>query len=350
MQKIKAIVGTEILPEFLDRIKQYYDITFLPWLGTDKLPTEDEIIRHCKGYEVVVVYTDRITERCIKALSQAGLKFLGCGRATPNNIDWKAAKEYGIPIIHTPGRNAHAVAEYTVGMLLALCKRIAFTYNALQDGRFLAEAKDIYDIPKKDDVIWRFAEKENPRSSFPWSIDVFGRTVGIVGLGAIGQNVAKICRGMGMQVLAYDPYQRDEAFAESEATKISDVFDMLPQCDFICVNLAPSPETYGLIDKKWFGAMRNDAYFINTSRASVVKQKDLIDALTHKVIAFAALDVMWEEPAPENHPLLHMDNVLITPHMAGISADVKKWASFMLADELLRYAEKKENIRIWKRT
>ena len=351
MSKLKLALSAEVLPQHMQAIKEYCDVKILPWSGTDYLPKEEEVISECAGYDIVFVYTDPVTQRCIDELAAKGLKLLGCGRATPNNVDWKAARDKNISLVYTPGRNGHAVAEYTVGLMLSICKRIAFTYHGLQDGRFLADEKDINDIPPKKDVIWRFREgnREIPRSSYPWSIDVFQRTIGLVGLGAIGQNVAKICNGLGMKVIACDPFQKDEVFADCNAERVQDAMEMLPLCDFVSVHLNVTEQTYGMIDRTWFEAMREDAYFINTSRAAVVNQSDLIDALVNRQIAYAALDVMWDEPAPKNHPLLHMDNVLITPHMAGISSDVKKWASEMIMDEIVRFAQGKPNLRVWSR-
>ena len=124
---------------------------------------------------------------------------------------------------------------------------------------------------------------------------------------------------------------------------------MLPKCDFVSVHLNVTDETKGMINDEWFDLMREDAYFINTARAAVVDQKALITALEEKKIAWAAVDVMWDEPAPKNHPLLHMDNVIVTPHMAGICADVKKWASEMIMEELVAYAKKEPNKRVWTR-
>ena len=347
--EIKLALSAELLPDDMKKIKEKYDVKILPWTGSDYLPTKEDIISECIDNEVVLIYTDPMPKECIDVLSKNGLKLLGCARATPNNIDWKAAKENDIPIIHAPGRNAHTVAEYTVGMLLAICKRIGFSYHGLMEGRFLADEKDIYDVPERKDVIWRFKDRENPRSSYPWSIDVYDRTIGLVGLGAIGQNVALICKGMGMNVIAYDPYQSDEIFSKLDVKKAEDYREMLPECDFVSVHLNVTEDTRSMIDGEWFDLMRSDAYFINTARAAVVDQKALIEALENKKIAFAAIDVMWDEPAPKNHPLLKKDNVLITPHMGGISSDVKKWASQMVTDELMRYANKEKNIRVWTR-
>lgn len=347
MNKKKVVIGAEIWEEHMTSIENYCDVKLLPWVGTDYLPDENEIIKECSGFEIAIFYTEQVTEKVIDALVESGLRLMGCGRATPNNIQSEALKKHNIPLIHTPGRNAHSVAEYTVGMMLALCKRIAFSYHGLQSGRFLSEEKDIADIPEKRDVIWRFKSRENPRSSYPWSIDVFGRTIGLVGLGYIGQNVGSICRKMGMNVLAYDPYQPYEVFKEFDILRINNPLDMLPECDFISIHLNVTPETKNMIDMKWFDAMKPEAYFINTARAAVVKQEDLIRALEEKKIAFAALDVMWDEPAPVNHPLIYMDNVLLTPHMGGISVDSKKWASEMIKDEILNYIHGKPGNHVW---
>lgn len=348
MKKWKVAASMELWPEHKKELEKYCEIKILPWTATDKLPSEEEIVENCSGYDIVLFYTDPVTQKVIRELSDAGLKLIGCGRATPVNIDAETAEQCGIPIIYAPGRNAHSVAEYTAGMMLGICKRIPFTYHGLQEKRFLKDAKDIYQVPDRKDVIWRFKDRENPRSSYPWSIDVYSRTIGLVGLGNIGLEMAKICHGMGMKVLAYDPFQPDERFEEAHAQKFEDPLKMLPECDFISVHLSVTPDTKEMIDETWFDLMREDAYFINTSRAAVVKQSAMIEALENKKIAYAAIDVMWEEPAPENHPFLSMKNVLLTPHMAGISTDSKKWASEMIQEDVLNFINHKKICRQWK--
>lgn len=349
MDKLKLAASMEIWPEHKKELEKYCEIKVLPWTATDKLPSEEELIEECSGYDIVLFYTDPVTERVIETLAQRGLKLIGCGRATPVNIHAETAEKLGIPIIYAPGRNAHSVAEYTVGLILGICKRIAFTYHGLQSGRFLKEEKDIYDVPERKDVIWRFKDRENPRSAYPWSIDVYERTIGIVGLGHIGQETAKICHGMGMKIFAYDPFQPKEVFEAVHAQKFENPIEMLSDCDFVSIHLSVSPETREMVDETWFDAMKEEAYFINTSRAAVVKQEALIKALEQKKIAFAAVDVMWEEPAPENHPLLAMDNVLLTPHMAGISVDSKKWASKMIKEDVIHYINRQPISREWKK-
>lgn len=349
-KKIKLSYSTEILPEHLQQIEKYCEVKRLPWAETDYIPTEAEVVKESSGCEILYVFLDPLTENGMRELKFHGLKLIGSGRGKPNNIDWIAAEKLGIPIVHSPGRNAHSVAEYTIAMIFSVSKRIAFTYNALQSGRFLADPKDIYDVPKKKDVVWRFKDRQNARSAFPWGIDLVDRTIGLIGLGEIGFEVAKMCCALGMNVLAYDPYQSDSLFREANAIRIERWQDMLPVCDFVSVHLNETENTYKLINDEWFDLMREDAYFINTARASVVNQEALINALENRKIAFAALDVMWDEPAPSNHPLLRMDNVLLTPHLAGTCSDVKKRTSKMVMTEILNYAQQKPNLHVWKST
>ncbi len=353
MDKLTLGLGCELLPEHLEDLKQYYEIKQMPWTNHERAATlsEDEIIDAYKGCEVAYFYVEPVTRRVIEELKKDGLKLIGCGRGTPVNIDWQAAADNDLKIVYTPARNAHSVAEYTIGMLIALAKRIPMTYHALKNGEYLADAKeDPLDVEVQDDVIWLFRDgRPNPRSSFPKGIDIYGRTLGIMGLGSIGQLVARGCIGLGMNVLAYDPYQSDEVFKELGVKRFDDPLKMLPECDFVTVHLSVTDETRGSLSDEFFNAMKKGAYFINTARAAVVDQKALVKALESGQVGFAAVDVMWEEPAPANHPFFRMDNVVVTPHFAGVSSDVKKWSSVMARDEIINYAQGKPNKLVWKR-
>ena len=139
-------------------------------------------------------------------------------------------------------------------------------------------------------------------------------------------------------------------FVEAVGAHACTLEQTLSQADVVSIHLPVTPQTRGLVDASWFAQMQPTAYFVNTARAAVVDQQALIDALQQKRIAGAALDVMWEEPCPKNHPLLGMDNVLITTHLGGMSQDVDKWQSAMIADEILRYANGQPPQRLWTRT
>jgi D-3-phosphoglycerate dehydrogenase len=218
----------------------------------------------------------------------------------------------------------------------------------LKSGKYLGEAKDIYDVPFKEDVVWRMPDGTSPMLLFSGGFDLYDRTLGLIGFGAVGSKVARIASGFGMQVKAYDPYCPAERIEEMGA-KACFLAETLSTSDIVSVHLPVTPDTRNLVDESWFVKMRPDAYFINTARAAVVDQKALIDALVQKRIAGAAVDVMWEEPVPENHPMLTMDNVLVTSHLAGMSVDVEKWQSEMIADEILRYCQGLPPKLVWTR-
>ena len=167
MEKIKAAVSMELWPEQLKELESCCDVKILPWTATDILPTEEEIIEECSGCEAVLFYTDPVTERVIRELKEKGLKLIGCGRATPNNIDTKTAKELGIPVIHAPGRNAHSVAEYTVGMIWISAREFPLPITVSGPEDFWQMKKTFTMCRIKKDVIWRFKDRENPRSSYP---------------------------------------------------------------------------------------------------------------------------------------------------------------------------------------
>lgn len=353
MSKVTVGLGCELLKEDLDILNQYCDIKQMPWTNHERAATlsEDEIIEAYKNCDIAYFYVEPVTRRVIEELKANGLKLIGCGRGTPVNIDWQAAADNDLKIVYTPARNAHSVAEYTVGLLLALAKRIPMTYHALKNKEYLAGPKDDpLNVEVQDDVIWLFRDgRPNPRSSFPKGIDVFGRTVGILGLGGIGQIVAKSLIGIGMNVIAYDPYQKDEVFEKLGVKRYDDMLKMLPECDFVSVHLAVTDETRGSLSDDFFNAMKKGTYFINTARAAVIDQKALVNALNNGQVGFAAVDVMWEEPAPENHPFFSMDNVIVTPHFAGVSSDVKKWSSVMARDEIMHFVNNEPNELVWKR-
>jgi D-3-phosphoglycerate dehydrogenase len=152
---------------------------------------------------------------------------------------------------------------------------------------------------------------------------------------------------MNMRFIAYDPYCPPELAAKYSVELLS-LDEVLAQSEFIAVCCKVTPETIGMMGIEQFGKMRKSAYFINTARGSIVRQKDLVEALEQGKIAGAVLDVFWREPLPANHPLLKMPNVLITPHIAGASYDVATCQSRMVLEEIRNYAQGKPLKRVFK--
>jgi D-3-phosphoglycerate dehydrogenase len=206
-------------------------------------------------------------------------------------IDVDACTARGVIVCNQGGTNHEAVAEHAIGMILSLSKKIGLGNRALMR----SAAPD------------RFALLGN---------DIQSKTVGIVGLGNIGTKTAKFCRAFDMDVIAYDPYLSAEVIGERGARKV-DWPALLAQSDFISVHCPRSRETVGMFDGAAFAQMKPSAYFINTARGLIHSEGALLEALQRQQIAGAGLDVFDEEPPPSDHPLLQLDNVIATPHIAG---------------------------------
>lgn len=285
--------------------------------------------------EVIVTSYDDITKTVIDAAPQ--LKLIFCTRATPVNVDVAYAREKGIKVLFTPGRNSDSTAELTVGLMLSIARNIPFAYEQLKKGNYTGSndtstrAKD----GLKQDVVWGVGPK-SPYVVFK-GVELKGRTLGIIGYGSIGRRVAAIARGFGMRILIFDPYVSN-IDVDTLTTEKVEIDQLLKESDFISVHLKVSKETENFIDKAAFAKMKKSAYFINCSRAAVVNEADLIEALRNKQIAGAGLDVFSTEPIAENHPFItELDNVVITPHIAGATSDVLTNHTKMIIQELDRY-------------
>jgi D-3-phosphoglycerate dehydrogenase len=213
-------------------------------------------------------------------------------------IDVDACTEAGILVSNQAGANRDAVAQHVLAMMLGLTKRIIQSDRALRRGR---------DWDRMDYT----GQQLN------------GKTVGIIGVGNIGTLVSRLCGGLfGMSVVGYDPYLTAQQFAERGAKPV-DLEALLARADFVSVNCPLTGETRGMIGADTFACMKPSAYFITTARGGIHDEAALVAALTHGQIAGAGVDVWLTEPPPLDHPLLAFDNVLVTPHIAGITEEAR---------------------------
>ena len=223
-------------------------------------------------------------------------------------VDVDACTAAGVIVCNQSGSNDHAVAEHALAMMLSLAKKIAMSDKVLRRGgdpdRFKFKATDIE-----------------------------GKVVGIVGIGKIGSRVAQLCRTLfGMTVLAYDPYLDAESIAAKGATKV-ELDALLAAADFVTVHCPRSEETLGMFKLPQFRRMKRDAYFINTARGGIHVEDDLADALTEGALAGAGVDVFLHEPVPSTHRLLAFENVIATPHIAGMTDGAMRNMATMAADQ-----------------
>jgi D-3-phosphoglycerate dehydrogenase / 2-oxoglutarate reductase len=215
-----------------------------------------------------------------------------------DTVDVEACTGAGILVLNQAGGNREAVAEHALGMLLTLSKRIVETNQVM----------------RRSHPINRTAYMGN---------DVFGKTIGIIGLGNVGSRIAELCHALfSMRALAYDPYLTAAQCEARHATKVG-LEELLANGDFVSINCPLNAETRGMIGAAQFALMRPTAYFISTARGHIHDEAALAAALTKRAIAGAGLDVWATEPPPKEHPLLAFDNVLVSPHTAGVTKETR---------------------------
>ncbi len=209
-------------------------------------------------------------------------------------VDVEACTKAGVIVVCQTGTNKEAVAEHALGLMIALSKKIGITDKALRTGTYVD----------------RYAFTGN---------DLLGKTVGIVGIGHIGTRVAELCGGLlRMRVLACDPYLSADEVKARGAEKV-ELDQLLAQSDFVTVHCPRSAETFGMIGAAQFARMKSGAFYLNTARGGIHDEDALADALSKKQIAGAGIDVFLVEPPPATHPLLQFDNVIASPHIAGVT-------------------------------
>jgi D-3-phosphoglycerate dehydrogenase len=242
----------------------------------------------------------------------------GAGFDTVNVAD---CTEAGVLVVNQSGGNAEAVVAHVLAMMLALSKQIIQTNHALRRGSM------------------------HDRTAFTGS-DVNGRTIGIVGIGNVGRRVAELCRGLfGMQVIACDPYLDEQTIAARGAVKVT-LEELLRRADFVSINCPLDEGTRGMIGAKEFALMQPHAYFITTARGSIHDERALSDALNAKRIAGAGIDVWDNEPPPADHALLQFDNVIASPHTAGVTREARANMGRIAAEQLIMTLDGKRPPRI----
>ena len=348
MEKKKLALCTPIPESKLAVIREYCDITECGELKHGKgNVTEDMTRSECLGSELVVLGDEYAGADTIRAWAESGMKFLGVAKGTPATVDYDAIADAGLELSYTPGRNRVAVAEFTIGLMIAAARRITISSAGLARGEHCSPACDIYDVPDVKNVTFGPLDEKHPFVDYGIGFELYGKKLGIAGYGAIGREVAVRAKAFGMEILAYDPYLPAEKI-EADGCKPASLDEMLSESDIVSIHLPVLPSTKNTVNKDWFSKMKPTALLVNTARAAVIDQKDFVEALENGTIGGAAIDVYWKEPVPVNHPLLHMRNVVCTPHMAGLTTDVDGWSGTMMGDEVIAYLQGQPRNYLWK--
>jgi Lactate dehydrogenase and related dehydrogenases len=298
-----------------------FDVTFDPIENRDGRISVEKLTQQLEGIDIFISGFEGVPAELMDAAD--GLKLIACPRGGPEaSVDINAATDRGIPVLYAPGRNAETVADHTMGLLLAATRNIAQAHHRLRMGKDTGTPKeDAAAGGEREDVTWGIG------SDSPYTMlrgpELRGRTLGIVGFSRIGRRVAKRARdGFGMDVLAYDPFVDHVEMEPFNVDKVTNVRTLCQQSDIVSLHAAVAPGSRNMIGPAEFAAMPDDGYFINTARAALIEDGALFEALDTNEIQGAALDVYPEEPIAEDDPLLDMENVVTTPHIASASQDV----------------------------
>lgn len=220
------------------------------------------------------------------------LKVIGRTGVGYDTVDVKEATARGIPVVITPGANNRSVAEHAVAMMFALSKNLMEAQRELCDGNWeIRDAKKAFELEKK--------------------------MVGILGLGAIGRETARICSGCGMKVAGYDPFMKQEEVEALGVIYYADYEELLKECDIVTIHVPLTKKTEGLIGKKQLDLMKRTSLLINCSRGGIVDEAALVWALKEGIIAGAGTDVFVNEPPKPDDPMLHCPNLIVSPHSAA---------------------------------
>jgi len=253
-----------------------------------------EMVRAVAGHDVLIVHGAAVTAEVLEA---APLRLVCCARGGPVNVDVAAATGLGIPVVNTPGKNAEAVAELTIAFALLLIRSAPRASRHLLDGGGFAES--VFEGRE-------FFGREAP-----------SLTMGLVGLGHVGRQVARRARALGFSVLGYDP--QPPAPRDGADVELVSLDKLLARSDIVSLHARLTPENRLMFSRDRFAQMRPGAYFINTARESLVDEPALRQALEQGLLGGAALDVL--ERTKDRHPLLSMPNVFVTPHIGGATAE-----------------------------
>jgi len=268
----------------------------------------DELKERIRAADIVIVGWTNLTKNIIDSAKK--LKMISIWATTCHYVDLEAARERGLVVTHVPGYATEAVAEHAFALLLAAIRRLPSADKHVRTG----------------DFDWRpFGGSE-----------LAGKTLGIIGTGAIGCRVAEIAKAFKMQILGYDKYPNLKR-AEEIGMKYVDLYTLLKESDFITLHVTLTSETEGLIAKKEIEAMKKGAVIINTSQGKVIDEKALIDALKSGELSYAGLDVFEEEPPAKDDPLFKLDNTILTPHIGFHTVEAAKRCTDICIDNVVKF-------------
>lgn len=304
MGQYKIIATGDINPSALERIKPHCEIR----VWSEQSPVDSNTLQKWLS-DAEGLFNSGFIRIDDNLLAQTPkLRVISQPSAGYDNVDVAACTAHGIPLGNTSKALAETTADLAFALLLTSVRRITQGWDMVREGRWL------------------------PNADIPFGIDLYGKTLGIVGMGTIGSALARRAQACGMNIIYHNRKPRPECIPGAKWA----AFDqLLAESDCIVVLAPLTQETKGLFNAEAFAEMKPSAHFINAARGPIVKTQDLYDALANHQIAFAALDVTDPEPLPADHPLLRLPNILITPHVGSATRETRARMALLAADNLL---------------
>lgn len=302
-KKFHVLVTDGVSPKGVEILKSVpeFDVEVSPSLK------EDELVGKIGNFDAVVV---RSQTKVTKAVIQAGkrLKVVGRAGVGVDNVDVEAATEKGIVVMNTPGGNTVSTAEHTFSMLLALARNIPQAHQSMKEGKW-------------------------DRKKFQGT-EICNKTLGILGMGRIGGEVARRALAFGMRVLAYDPYLSESRARSFQVELFDDFKEMLPQCDFVTMHMPMTKETRYMLNHETLALCKPTAFIINCARGGLVEEAALEEALKDKKIGGVALDVYEKEPPPADFSLKKFENVIMVPHLGASTYEAQESVGIEIAEAI----------------
>lgn len=276
-----------------------------------KMP-KDELFKEIKDADGLIVRSGtKVTAELIAAAEK--LKVIGRAGSGLDNVDTPAATRRGIVVMNTPGGNTVTTAEHTLSMICSMARRIPQATASMKSGKW---------------------EKEKFMG-----VELYNKVLGVVGMGQIGGYLSKLAQGIGMSVIAFDPYLAPER-AEKMGVTMVELDELFRRADIISVHTPLTPETKGIINAQAIAKMKPGVLLVNCARGGIVNESDLVEALKTKRVAAAAFDVFEEEPVKPDHPLLAMDNFICTPHIGANTTEAQENVAVGIAEQIVDYFAK----------
>lgn len=309
----------------LETLRAFGDLELDAWNDyvPIKIHSADELVARLDGVDVLIVEADFISAEIFER--RPDLRVLASCRADPVNIDLDAATAAGVPVVHAPGRNAEAVADLTVGLIFSLARGIVRADSDVRAGRWIVDGKIAFQ---------RYRGRE-----------IRSLTVGLLGCGSVGRATARRLSALGSRVLASDPFVDPATIREAGAEPM-ELHEMLAVSDVVSIHALLREKTRGLLGAAEIAAMKDGAFLVNTARFEIVDEEPLMEALRSGKIAAAAFDHFPNEFLPDDHELLSMPNLVLTPHIGGTTEETEEEQTRLVAEGIASLLEGSDPVNV----